>query len=87
MINLAIADKPPTPDFATITYPSPILTPSTTKIHSNFRVHNGCGKTRMSGLQSDEGLMMIDSAVWAQYINVTDRQTAASTQYASGSKN
>jgi len=29
----------------------------------------------MAGLQSAEGRMMIDSVVWAQYINVTDRQT------------
>jgi len=29
------------------------------------------GKTRMAGLQSGEGRMMIDSVVWAQYINVT----------------
>jgi len=28
----------------------------------------------MTGLQSDEGGLMIDSVVWAQYINVTDRQ-------------
>jgi len=26
----------------------------------------------MAGLQSGEGRMMIDSVVWAQYINVTD---------------
>jgi len=29
----------------------------------------------MAGLQSGYGRMMIDSVVWAQYINVTDRQT------------
>jgi len=29
----------------------------------------------MAGLQSGEGRMMIDSVVWAQYINVTDTQT------------
>jgi len=28
----------------------------------------------MAGLQSGEGRMMIGSIVWAQYINVTDRQ-------------
>jgi len=38
------------------------------------------GKTRMAGLQSGEGRMMIDSVVWAQYINVTDTQTATSPQ-------
>jgi len=29
----------------------------------------------VAGLQSDEGRMVIDSAVWAQYTNVTDTQT------------
>jgi len=29
----------------------------------------------MAGLQSGEGRMMIDSVVWAQYSNVTDRHT------------
>jgi len=29
----------------------------------------------MSGLQSGEGRMTIDSVVWAQHINVTDRRT------------
>jgi len=29
----------------------------------------------MAGLQSAEGRMMIDSVVWAPYINVTDTQT------------
>jgi len=33
------------------------------------------GKTRTTGLQSGEGCTVIDSVVWAQYINVTDRQT------------
>jgi len=28
----------------------------------------------MAGLQSGKGYMMIDSVIWAQYINVTDRQ-------------
>jgi len=32
----------------------------------------------MAGLQSDEGRVMIDSVVWAQYINMTDTQTATS---------
>jgi len=31
-------------------------------------------KSRMAALQSGEGCMMIDSVVWAQYINVTDIQ-------------
>jgi len=30
---------------------------------------------RVAGLQSGEGHIMMESAVWAQYINVTDRQT------------
>jgi len=29
----------------------------------------------MAGLQSGEGRMMIDSVVWAQYINATNRYT------------
>jgi len=29
----------------------------------------------MAGLQSGEDRIMIDSVVWAQYINVTDTQT------------
>jgi len=32
------------------------------------------GKTRMTGLQSGEGRMMIDSVIWAQYMNITDTQ-------------
>jgi len=44
----------------------------------NYQVHIWYGKTRMAGLQSGEGRMMIDSVVWAQYINVTDTQTATS---------
>jgi len=30
----------------------------------------------MAGLQFGKGRMTIDSVVWAQYINVTDTQTA-----------
>jgi len=47
----------------------------------------------MAGLQSGEVRMMIDSVVWAQYVNVTDTQTATSPQQmprqrtALGSKN
>jgi len=51
------------------------MTPSMTGIPSSYGVHIWCGKTRMAGRQSGEGRMMIDSVVWAQYINVTDRQT------------
>jgi len=36
----------------------------------------------MAGLQSGEGRMMIDSVVWPQYINVTDRQTLTAAQTA-----
>jgi len=43
-----------------ITYPQH-LTPSVTKIPSNYQVHIWYGKTRMAGLQSGEGRMMIDS--------------------------
>jgi len=32
----------------------------------------------MAGLQSGEGRKTIDSVVWAQYIHVTDTQTATS---------
>jgi len=51
------------------------LTPLIKGIPSNYRVHIWFGKTRMAGLQSGEGRTMIDSVVWAQYINVTDRHT------------
>jgi len=69
------------------------LTPSMWGIPSSCRVHIWYGKTRMVGLQSDEGRTMIDSVVWARYINVTDTQTATSPQQmsrqrtASGGKN
>jgi len=36
-------------------------------------------ETRMAGLQSGECRMMIDSVVWAQYINVTDSHTDSHT--------
>jgi len=42
---------------------------------SSYQVRIGYEKTRMAGLQSGEGRGMIDSVVWAQYINVTDTQT------------
>jgi len=35
-------------------------------------------KNHSGELPSGEGRMMIDSVVWAQYINVTDTQTATS---------
>jgi len=34
----------------------------------------------MAGLQFGDGRMMIDSVVWTQYINVTDRQTDRQTR-------
>jgi len=52
------------------------LTPSVRGIPSSYQVHIFCGKIRMFGLQSSEGRVMIGSVVWAQYINVTDTQTA-----------
>jgi len=60
-----------------ITYPQH-LTPSMSGIASSYRVHIWYGKTRIAGLQSGGSWTMIDSAVWAQYINVTDGQTATS---------
>jgi len=44
-------------------------------VASSYWVHIWYGKTGMAGLQSGEGHTMIDSVVWAQYINVTDRHT------------
>jgi len=52
-----------------------LLTASMKGNPSSYRVHIWSGKTRMAGLQSGEGRMMIDSVVWAQHINVTDTQT------------
>jgi len=49
--------------------------PSMMGISSSYRVHIWYGKTRMAGLQSGEGRMMIDSVVWAQYINMTHTHT------------
>jgi len=60
-------------DNATFTYPSP----SMKGIRWSYRVHIQHGKSRMAGLQSVEGRMIINSVVWAQYINVTDTQTAS----------
>jgi len=65
------------PDRLNFTHPLTFHAPSE-GIPSSYRVHIWCKKTRMAGLQSGEGRMMIDSVVWAQYINVTDTQTATS---------
>jgi len=67
------------PEFPTFTDPSP-YDDLTEGIPSSYRVHIWQGKTRMAGLQSGEGRMMIDSVVWAQYINVTDRHTDKHTE-------
>jgi len=65
------------PDFPTFTHP--LLSYDLSEgIPSSYRVNIWRGKTRMVGLQSGEGRTMIDSVVWAQYINVTDTQTATS---------
>jgi len=49
-------------------------TPPIKEIPSSYRIHIWYKKTRMAGLQSGEGRMMIDSIVLAQYVNVTDTQ-------------
>jgi len=43
-----------------------------------YRVHIWYGITRMARLQPGEGQVMMDSVIQAQYINVTDTQTATS---------
>jgi len=47
---------------------------------SSYRVHIWYGKTRIAGLQSGVGCIMIDSVIWTQYIYMWDthRQTATS---------
>jgi len=59
---------------AFITY-SQYLMRSMMGIPSSYQVHIWYGETRMAGLQSGEGCTMIDSVVWAHYVNVTDTQT------------
>jgi len=54
------------PNSPTFNYPSPI---GRIELSGSYLVWK---KTRMAGLQSREGRMMIDSVVWAQHINVTD---------------
>jgi len=49
------------------------------EIPSSYRVRIWYGKTRIAGLQFREGRTMIDSVVWAQYINVSDTQTDRQT--------
>jgi len=50
------------------------LMPSVSGTPLSCRVRIWYGETRMAGLQSGESRIMIDSVVWAQYINVTDTQ-------------
>jgi len=72
----AIADKPSKTGwagFCDVYLPLTRLTPSMNGIPLSNQVHIRYRKTRMAGQQSCEGRMMIDSVVWAQYIN--DRQT------------
>jgi len=47
----------------------------------SYLVHIRCRKTRMAGLQTGGGHVMIDSVVWAQYVYMTDahRQTRRQT--------
>jgi len=66
--------------FSDIYLPTSHSMPSMRGIPSSYLVHIWWGKTRMAGLRSGEGRLMIDSVVWAQYINVTDTQTATSPQ-------
>jgi len=47
--------------FSDFYLPLSYLTPSLRRIPSSYRVHILYGKTRMAGLQSGEGHMMIDS--------------------------
>jgi len=56
-------------------FPTPLSSDVLNKgIPLSYRVHIWHGKTRMAGLQSGESRTMINSVVWAQYINVTDTQ-------------
>jgi len=57
------------PDFPTFTYLSPTLRPQCVGCRRAIGFIFSFGETRMAGLQSGEGRMMIDSVVWAQYIN------------------
>jgi len=65
------------PDFPTFISSLPFGSPNEGD-PSSYQVHIWHEKTRMAGLQSGEGRMLIDSVVWAQCIYVTDTQTATS---------
>jgi len=54
------------------------LAPSMRRIPSSYQVNIWYGRTGTTELQSGEGRKMFASVVWAQHINVTDTQTAAS---------
>jgi len=73
------------PDFLTFTYFFPCDALSE-EILWSYRVHIWYGKTRMDGLQSRKGRMMISSVVWAQYINVTGTHIANAAPTHSGDK-
>jgi len=45
----------------------------------SYRVHIWYKKLGMARLQPGEGRMMIDSVIWAQYINLTDTKTDRQT--------
>jgi len=60
-------------DFPTFTTPLP-FDALNEGIPSSCRVHIWYGETGMDGLQSGEGRTVMDPVVWAQYINVANRQ-------------
>jgi len=57
--------------FSNFCLPLSHLLPSVRGIPSCYRVDIWYEKTRIAGLQSGEGRMMIDSVIWAPYISVT----------------
>jgi len=76
--NKKLADKPPDAGlvrFCDFYLPISNLTPSMRGSSQAIGFIFGIG---MAGLQAGEGRTMTDSVVWAQYINVTDTQTATS---------
>jgi len=69
--NVFVTDRRAT---VRITYPRR-STPAMREILLSCRVRISYGKTGTVGIRSGKGRTMSDSVVWAQYINVTDRQT------------
>jgi len=61
--------------FSDFYLPRTHLTLSVKKIPSSYRIHILYGKTRMAGIQSGEGRMMIDSVVGLGTIKASTRQT------------